>query len=315
MAVTKNVRKLSSDSANELLSTDIAERDAQGRKIIDTYATKGEIPSALPADGGNADYAATAGNASKCNNHTLGCDVPANADFTNTWPNAYIASISKSGNTLTITTNTGSVITFTNTTYSNATTSSAGLMSASDKTKLNGIESGAEKNKIKEIQLNGTTIAPDANGVVNILSSGGGTQKYRHHCTFEWSGGSGSSRYDGSLSFFFDDTNPSSYYDEDFGQSEILAFIREHCNMPNNKNTRLKVSGGGTVGVDSSYRHTETWLVTSLQNNFGSWYCDALHYDKVSNFSNFDLKYYMGAYPNFMPWNGYAVLYDNVEAL
>lgn len=139
MAVTKNVRKLSSDSANELLAIDIAERDAQGRKIISTYATKGEIPTALPADGGNADYATTAGNASTCNNHTLGCDVPANADFTNTWPSAYITSISKSGNTLTITPNSGSAITFTNTTYSNATTSAAGLMSATDKTKLDGL--------------------------------------------------------------------------------------------------------------------------------------------------------------------------------
>ena len=138
MGTVKNIRKLSGAS-NELVAVDCAERDIQGRKIVDTYATKGEIPTELPANGGNASYATTAGNANKCNNHTLGCDVPANADFTNTWPSAYIATISKSGNTLTITPNTGSAITFTNTTYSNATQSAAGLMSSTDKTKLDGL--------------------------------------------------------------------------------------------------------------------------------------------------------------------------------
>lgn len=112
MAVTKNVRKLSSDSADELLSIDIAERDAQGRKIIDTYATKGEIPTALPADGGNADYATNAGNAGNCNGHTLGCDVPANAKFTDTWRGITVGGTAlTSSQTLTISAGTGVTIT------------------------------------------------------------------------------------------------------------------------------------------------------------------------------------------------------------
>lgn len=56
-------------------------------------------------------------------------------------------SLSKSGSTITLTGSDGSKTSVTdsdtNTTYSNATTSSAGLMSAADKTKLDGIASGA----------------------------------------------------------------------------------------------------------------------------------------------------------------------------
>lgn len=56
-------------------------------------------------------------------------------------------SISKSGSTVTLTGSDGSTSTFTdaNTTYSAATTSAAGLMSAADKTKLDGIATGANK--------------------------------------------------------------------------------------------------------------------------------------------------------------------------
>ena len=49
----------------------------------------------------------------------------------------------------------------------NATTSVAGLMSADDKTKLNGIESGAEVNDIATIQVNGTA-QPISSKTVNI---------------------------------------------------------------------------------------------------------------------------------------------------
>ena len=61
-----------------------------------------------------------------------------------------IKSISRSGTTFIATALDGSTMTFTqqdnNTTYSAATASSAGLMSAADKSKLDGIESGATSN-------------------------------------------------------------------------------------------------------------------------------------------------------------------------
>jgi len=53
------------------------------------------------------------------------------------------------------------------TTYSAATTSAAGLMSASDKTKLNNIESGAQVHK-----------APTTAEVKSALGTGSGTSKY-----------------------------------------------------------------------------------------------------------------------------------------
>ena len=59
-------------------------------------------------------------------------------------------SISKSGSTITLTGSDGktSTVTDSNTTYSAATTSANGLMSSSDKTKLNGIATGAQVNNV-----------------------------------------------------------------------------------------------------------------------------------------------------------------------
>ena len=54
------------------------------------------------------------------------------------------------------------------TTYSEATTSTAGLMSASDKSKLDGIADGAEPGTITGVSVNGTSIA--TSGVANITS-------------------------------------------------------------------------------------------------------------------------------------------------
>lgn len=281
MSTVKKIKKLSGAS-DELLAVDCAIRDIQGRKIVDTYATKGEIPTELPANGGNASYATTAGNADKCNNHTLGCDVPANADFTNTWPSAYIATISKSGNTLTITPNTGSAITFTNTTYSNATQSTAGLMSAADKLKLDGIESGAEKNKITGIQLNGTTIAPDANGVVNIQSSGGGTQKYLHHVVFSWGTGSASTYKGGTLAFDFLDTTPTPYSDSDLNYGDLITFIKAHCNITGASNIHeiLHINAQLQYRTDSSKACISA---NALINDYGSWYIEGAVFAKNTN--------------------------------
>ena len=51
----------------------------------------------------------------------------------------------------------------------NATTSSNGYMSSTDKTKIDGIEDGAEENDINTISINGTPVTPDANKNVNIV--------------------------------------------------------------------------------------------------------------------------------------------------
>lgn len=62
----------------------------------------------------------------------------------------------------------------TNTTYSNATTSAAGLMSATDKTKLNGVAAGAEvnQNAFSNVVVGSTTIAADAKTDTLTLAAG-----------------------------------------------------------------------------------------------------------------------------------------------
>ena len=85
-------------------------------------------------------------------------------------------SISKSGSTVTLTGSDGTTSSFTdaNTTYSNATTSSAGLMSADDKTKLNGISSGAEvnQNAFSNVKVGSTTVAADSKTDTLTLTAG-----------------------------------------------------------------------------------------------------------------------------------------------
>lgn len=80
----------------------------------------------------------TAVNAQKVNDHTVNSDVPAGAVFTDT-------------------------------TYSNATTSTAGLMSSADKIKLNGIESGAQVNTITGVK--GNSESTYRTGNVNITKA------------------------------------------------------------------------------------------------------------------------------------------------
>ena len=56
----------------------------------------------------------------------------------------------------------------TNTTYVDATTSTHGLMSAVDKTKLDGVATGAQANKIESVKVNGTALTIDSSKAVNV---------------------------------------------------------------------------------------------------------------------------------------------------
>lgn len=84
--------------------------DGKGH-VTGINVSSGKVP-ANPFDPSGTYSSMTVGNASKVNNHTVDKDVPSNAVFTDT-------------------------------TYSDATTSASGLMSASDKSKLNGIANNA----------------------------------------------------------------------------------------------------------------------------------------------------------------------------
>lgn len=53
-----------------------------------------------------------------------------------------------------------------------ATTSADGLMSSADKTKLDGVEAGADENVIETVKVNGRALTPDANKAVNVTYPG-----------------------------------------------------------------------------------------------------------------------------------------------
>lgn len=99
--------------------------------------------------------------------HTV--KIPA-SDNTNT--TYTLTQDSTDGHKITLTPSSGSPTTITipdnNTQYSAATTTTPGLMSASDKTKLNGIANSAQVNKIEKIQKNGKDLDITTSKTVNI---------------------------------------------------------------------------------------------------------------------------------------------------
>ena len=62
----------------------------------------------------------------------------------------------------------GKTISATDTTYVDATTSTSGLMSATDKTKLDGIATGAQANTIETVKVNSSALTPDINKAIDI---------------------------------------------------------------------------------------------------------------------------------------------------
>ena len=62
----------------------------------------------------------------------------------------------------------GKTISATDTTYVDATTSTSGLMSATDKTKLDGVATGAQVNTIETIKVNSSALTPDTSKAIDI---------------------------------------------------------------------------------------------------------------------------------------------------
>lgn len=71
----------------------------------------------------------------------------------------------------------------TNTTYVNATTDTAGLMSAADKTKLNGIATGANKTTV-DAALSSSSTNPVQNKVINTALAGKASTSHNHNSAY-----------------------------------------------------------------------------------------------------------------------------------
>ena len=102
------------------------------------YAKKTDIPTTLPANGGNADTV---------NNHTVESNVPADAVFTDT-------------------------------TYESVTQTEDGLMSAADKAKLDGVEIGATKTLIDIELSSTSTNPVQNKAVTDALNNKADKSKY-----------------------------------------------------------------------------------------------------------------------------------------
>lgn len=157
-------------------------------KIKNTFALKShthtksqisDFPTSMPADGGNADTV---------NGFTVGVNVPADAEFHYTLPAANNTTLggiqlgfTQTGKKYPVVTSSQKAyveVPWVNTTYGVVNSDTDGLMSSEDKTKLDGIESGANKYVLPNASKSayggvkvGDNIAV-SNGVISLTKGG-----------------------------------------------------------------------------------------------------------------------------------------------
>ena len=162
--------------------TDSGDNTPRGHIVIDyktVYALEGKVDKVDGKGLSTNDY--TTAEKSKLSGIAANAEVNQNAFSNIKIGSTTIAADSKTdtltlvaGSNVTLTpdaTNDAITIAATDTTYGNATTSAAGLMSASDKSKLDGIATGANKITV-DSSMSSTSTNPVQNKVVNTALSG-----------------------------------------------------------------------------------------------------------------------------------------------
>lgn len=137
---------------------------------------------------------------------------------------------------------------------------------------------------------------------------GAGAKKYRHNIVVEWSTGSGTSHYAGSLSFSFEDGSSQDYSTtgETYGRESFHLFLKDHCGMTDDKFTAMPMSGYAIVG---SVALPTTYYVTSIYNDRGYWYTTGGY--QASNSNNRGVS--NGGYDDFLPLVVSIIMHDHVE--
>lgn len=137
---------------------------------------------------------------------------------------------------------------------------------------------------------------------------GAASVKYRHNIVVEWYTGSGTSHYAGSLSFSFIDGSSQDYSTTGatYGIQSFHLFLKEHCGMTDDKFTAMPMSGYATIG---SGNLPETYYVTSIYNDHGSWYKTGGY--QANNSNNRGIA--NGGYDDFLPSVVSIVMHDHVE--
>lgn len=179
-AVTINKSDVGLDNVDNTSDADkpvsTAVQNALDGKANNSVATSSADGLMSKADKAKLDGIGTGSNVKSVNGKTgavtlaksdVGLSSVANLDQSKA-----IKSITRSGTTFTATALDGTTTTFTqqdsNTTYGIATSSTDGLMSKTDKAKLDGISSGADAVTIKTVKVNGTALTPDSDKAVNV---------------------------------------------------------------------------------------------------------------------------------------------------
>lgn len=179
--------KHASDFATSSHTHTAADIGAAASSHTHTKSQITDFPASLPANGGNA---------ATVNGHTVASDVPTNAKFTDTQYSPFVKSgaeakaglvpaPSTTAGTSKYLCENGTWAVPPDTKYSTATTTSAGLLSAADKSKLDGIEAGADKYKLPIASetlggvKTGPSVAVNSDGTMSIVKDS------HYHSTLE----------------------------------------------------------------------------------------------------------------------------------
>ena len=154
----------------------------------------------------------------------------------------------------------GKTISATDTTYVDATTSTSGLMSAADKTKLDGVATGAQVNTIETIKVNGNALTPDTNKAVLISTPGFSTSLDTTQNTFnaitesiDGANMSISSNGENDISVSVSDSSHNMLTRQLATSNDIRALETKTEDLKNNKlDTSLKGAANGVAELDAN---------------------------------------------------------------